>query len=49
MFFSLTNVFQIPGRNSTHSGNGDNSMSEEYVVFEPSQVMPLCLISMTES
>lgn len=39
----------IPGRNSTHSGNGDNSMSEEYVVFEPSQVMPLCLISMTES
>ncbi|XP_071170932.1 uncharacterized protein [Mytilus edulis] len=38
----------IPGRIIRDTGNGDSTMNEEYVIFEPSQVMPLCLISMTE-
>ena len=44
-FNNTTFLSQIPGR--TSQGNGDSTMNEEYVVFEPSQVMPLCLISMT--
>lgn len=39
---------QTPGRLVKDVGDGDNSMDEEYVVFDTSQVLPLCLISMTE-
>ncbi|CAC5356569.1 unnamed protein product [Mytilus coruscus] len=38
----------IPGRVIRDTGNGDSTMNEEYVIFDQSQVMPLCLISMTE-
>lgn len=37
--------FQTPGRLHTSQGVGDMIYNEEYIVYNISQVMPLCLIS----
>lgn len=37
--------FQTPGRLTHMLGQGDASMNQEYVVFDPRQVLPLCLLS----
>lgn len=37
--------FQTPGRLHTSQGVGDMVYNEEYIVYNISQVMPLCLIS----
>lgn len=42
--FSI-DFFQTPGRLHTSQGVGDMVYNEEYIVYNISQVMPLCLIS----